>query len=214
MNAAQTEKALAMRQARSWAEGLGEIDDQVGERFSPSELRKRALTYLHGLLSPVERKNGWQVADEAGDETPNATQHPLGPAVWSADEIRNDLREYVVKYLGDDDGVLVIDETGFFDEGDQERRRAAAAFRNGRSCRELPYRGLPGLRDPPGASIFRPRALSATGMGRGQRANGRRETSAESRVRHKTGPGPADDRAGAARWRAILLGDLGCGLRE
>ena len=117
MNAEQTEEALAVRQARSWAEGLGEIAALIGERFSRSELRERALTYLRGLLSPVERKNGWQLAEEAGDETPYATQHLLGRAVWSADEVRDDLREYVVKHLGDEAGVLVIDETGFLKKG-------------------------------------------------------------------------------------------------
>ena len=117
MNAEQTEDALAVRQARSWAKELGEIAALIGERFSRTELRERALTYLRGLLSPVERKNGWQLAEEAGDETPYATQHLLGRAVWSADKVRDDLRDYVVKHLGDDDGVLVVDETGFLKKG-------------------------------------------------------------------------------------------------
>jgi SRSO17 transposase len=65
----------------------------------------------------VERKNGWQLAEQAGDETPYATQHLLGRAVWSADEVRDDLRNYVVKYLGDEEGVLVLDETGFLKKG-------------------------------------------------------------------------------------------------
>jgi SRSO17 transposase len=69
------------------------------------------------LLSPVERKNGWQLAEEAGDQTPYATQHLLGRAVWSADEVRDDLQTYVVKHLGNPDGVLVIDETGFVKKG-------------------------------------------------------------------------------------------------
>ena len=73
--------------------------------------------YLRGLLSPVERKNGWQLAEQAGQETPYATQHLLGRAAWSADEVRDDLRAYVVAHLGEADGVLVIDETGFLKEG-------------------------------------------------------------------------------------------------
>ena len=117
MNAEQTGEALAARQAPSWAKELGEIAALIGDRFSRSELRERALTYLRGLLSPVERKNGWQLAEEAGDETPYATQHLLGRAVWSADEVRDDLREYVVKHLGDEAGVLVVDETGFLKKG-------------------------------------------------------------------------------------------------
>jgi SRSO17 transposase len=75
--------------------------------------------YLRGLLSPVERKNGWQLAEQAGQETPYATQHLLGRAVWSADEVRDDLRAYVVEHLGEVDGVLVIDETGFLKKGTQ-----------------------------------------------------------------------------------------------
>jgi SRSO17 transposase len=117
MNIEQTEEALAIRQTRSWAKELGEIAALIGDRFSRSELRERAVTYLRGLLSPVERKNGWQLAEEAGDQTPYATQHLLGRAVWSADEVRDDLREYVVKHLGDEDGVLVVDETGFLKKG-------------------------------------------------------------------------------------------------
>jgi SRSO17 transposase len=117
MKTEQTEEAVAIRQARSWAKELGEIAALIGERFSRSELRERALTYLRGLLSPIERKNGWQSAEEAGDETPYATQHLLGRAVWSADEVRDDLRDYVVKHVGDEDGVLVVDETGFLKKG-------------------------------------------------------------------------------------------------
>jgi SRSO17 transposase len=96
---------------------LGEIAELIGGRFPRSEPRERAMTYLRGLLSPVERKNGWQLAEEAGDQTPYATQHLLGRAVWSADEVRDDLRDYVVKHLGDEDAVLVIDETGFLKKG-------------------------------------------------------------------------------------------------
>ena len=113
----QTEESFAVKQSRSWAESLEEVAKLIGGRFSRSESRVRALIYLRGLLSPVERKNGWQLAEEAGDETPYATQHLLGRAVWSADDVRDDLREYVVKHLGDEDGVLVVDETGFLKKG-------------------------------------------------------------------------------------------------
>jgi SRSO17 transposase len=113
----QTEESSAVKQSRSWAESLEEVAKLIGGRFSRSESRVRALIYLCGLLSPVERKNGWQLAEEAGDETPYATQHLLGRAVWSADDVRDDLREYVVKHLGDEDGVLVVDETGFLKKG-------------------------------------------------------------------------------------------------
>ncbi len=70
-------------------------------------------TYLRVLLSPVERKNGWQVAEEAGEATPYAMQHLLDRAKWDPDGVRDELRSYVSETLGDEAGVLVIDETGF-----------------------------------------------------------------------------------------------------
>lgn len=117
MKTKQTDTEVAVKQAQRWARGLEEIAALINGRFSRSEVRERALTYLRGLLSPAERKNGWQLAEEAGDETPYATQHLLGRAVWNADEVRNDLQDYVVKQLGDEDAVVVLDETGFLKKG-------------------------------------------------------------------------------------------------
>jgi SRSO17 transposase len=112
-----TESEAAVDQAQQWASGLNEIAALLSQRFPRAEPRERALTYLRGLLSPVERKNGWQLAEEAGDETPYATQHLLGRARWSADEVRDDLRDYVVAHLSEEAAVLVVDETGFLKKG-------------------------------------------------------------------------------------------------
>jgi SRSO17 transposase len=120
MKARRSESELAVEQAQFWAKKeSAEIAERIGRRFPRCEPRERAMTYLRGLLSPVGRKNGWQLAEEAGDETPYATQHLVGRAVWSADEVRDDLRDSVVKHLGDEEGVLVIDETGFLKKGSQ-----------------------------------------------------------------------------------------------
>ena len=83
------------------------------------EPRRRALAYLQGLLSPVERKNGWQLAERAGDATPDGVQRLLYNYRWDADLVRDDLRGYVVEHLGDADGVLVVDETGFLKKGEK-----------------------------------------------------------------------------------------------
>jgi SRSO17 transposase len=69
------------------------------------------------LLSPVERKNGWQLAEVNGDDTPYGVQHLLGRAVWDAEAVRDDLRGYVMEHLGTPQGVMVIDETGFLKKG-------------------------------------------------------------------------------------------------
>ena len=85
----------------------------IAERFRRPEPRRRVLDYLRGLLSPEERKNGWQLAEQAGDSTPNGVQRLLSSYVWDADLVRDDLRGYVVERLGDPSAVLVVDETGF-----------------------------------------------------------------------------------------------------
>lgn len=104
---------------QQWAKELEHVGEQLSRRFARAEPRRRVVAYLRGLLSPVERKNSWQVAEEIGDATPYGVQHLLGRARWDADKVRDDLRTYVVKHLGDARGVLIVDETGFVKKGDQ-----------------------------------------------------------------------------------------------
>src|SRR6266851_3115378 len=90
---------------------------RIRHHFARREPRERVLAYLKGLLSPLERKNGWQLAEFAGDPTPDGVQRLLASYDWDADRVRDDLRAYVVEHLGDADGVLVVDETGFLKKG-------------------------------------------------------------------------------------------------
>ena len=82
-------------------------------RFARPEPRRRALAYLQGLISSVERKNGWQLAEHAREATPYGMQRLLSSAVWDADLVRDDVREYVLEQLGDPQAILAIDETSF-----------------------------------------------------------------------------------------------------
>ena len=102
-----------------WAVGIEELHECIARRFRRLEPRRRALEYLRGLLSPVERKNGWQLAEQAGDSTPYGVQRLVSTYQWDADLVRNDLMDYVVEHLGDTDGVLVADETGFLKKGNK-----------------------------------------------------------------------------------------------
>jgi SRSO17 transposase len=80
--------------------------------------RERVKRYFVGLLGRVERKNGWQMAEAMGETGPQGVQHLLNPARWDGEAVRDDLRNYVVEHLGDEDsGVLVVDETGFLKKG-------------------------------------------------------------------------------------------------
>src|SRR3712207_1733223 len=74
---------------------------------------------LQGLLAPLERKNGWHLAEAAGEATPDGMQDVLSRVHWDADAVRDDLRAYAVEHLGDPEAVLVLDETGFLKKGDK-----------------------------------------------------------------------------------------------
>src|SRR5919206_181605 len=104
-------------EARDWARGLDELVARLALRFGRVEPRRRARAYLGGLIAPLERKNGWQLAEAAGDRTPDGIQDFLSRMRWDADLVREDLRSYVVEHLGDPAAVLVLDETGFLTKG-------------------------------------------------------------------------------------------------
>jgi SRSO17 transposase len=114
-----SELEQAEKQARVWADGLVELHQRIGGRFGRVEPRLRALAYLRGLLSQVERKNSWWLAEQAGEQTPDGMQRLLSGSGWDADGVRDDLRDYVVEQLGDPRAVLVLDETGFVNKGDR-----------------------------------------------------------------------------------------------
>src|SRR3954451_17519269 len=65
-------EAMSSRsEAEDWAEELEAVAGRIAPRFGRAEPRRRALAYLQGLLAPLERKNGWHLAEAAGDHTPN-----------------------------------------------------------------------------------------------------------------------------------------------
>jgi SRSO17 transposase len=108
---------VVMADVQEWVQGLDEIGELIGGRFARAEPRANAMAYLRGLLSGVERKNSWTLSEQAGHTTPDALQRLLSTTDWDPDALRDDLRAYVVSYLGDPGGVLVVDETGFLKKG-------------------------------------------------------------------------------------------------
>ncbi|WP_455566353.1 IS701 family transposase [Nonomuraea wenchangensis] len=110
---------MTAQDLHAWLAGFDELFARVAGRFGRVEPRRRARSYLLGLLAPVERKNSWQLAEAAGDDGPEGMQRLLNFYTWDADAVRDDLRAYVVEQLGGPDGVLIVDETGFPKKGDQ-----------------------------------------------------------------------------------------------
>jgi SRSO17 transposase len=82
---------LTIDTVREWTRELADVERRLGARLARWDVRRRVGAYLRGLLSPAERKNGWQLAEVNGDDTPYGMQHLLGRAVWDAEAVRDDL---------------------------------------------------------------------------------------------------------------------------
>lgn len=90
---------------------------RLGKVFSNELGFRNMQKYLRGLMGTAERKNGWQMSEYLGETTPYSIQQFLYRGRFSADELRNELRSYVGESLGEEDGILVVDETGFLKQG-------------------------------------------------------------------------------------------------
>jgi len=108
-----------------WPEAFAALFALVAGEFAQAPPRRRARGYLLGLLSHSERKNGWTIAEFAGDAGPEGMQRLLNFYAWDEDKVRDALRWYVVSAFGDPAGVLAADETGFLKKG----RRSAGVQR-------------------------------------------------------------------------------------
>lgn len=98
-------------------EELAQVQAYIGPHFRRAEARRRAGRFVRAFLAPVERKNGWQLGEELGERSPHGVQRLLAEADWDEEAVRDELRRYVVDQLGETDGVLVVDETGFLKKG-------------------------------------------------------------------------------------------------
>ena len=121
---------------------LAELAGRIGAYFRRAEVRKRARRYLQGLLASVERKNGWQMAEELGEANAHGVQRLLEEADWDEQAVRDELRRYVSEHLGEAGGILVIDETGFLKKG----KKSAGVARQ--------YSGTAGRRENSQVGVF------------------------------------------------------------
>jgi len=98
-------------------EELAQVQERIGPHFRRAEARVRAGHLVRALLAPMERKNGWQLAEAMGERSPHGPQRRLSEADWDEEAVRDELRTYVSEHLGEPGGVLVVDETGFLKKG-------------------------------------------------------------------------------------------------
>src|SRR6266851_687568 len=127
---------------RQSAEAMAELVVRIGSHFGRAEVRKRVGRYLQGLLASVERKNGWQMAEELGEANAHGVQRLLEEADWDEEAVRDELRSYVIEQLGEANGILVVDETGFIKKG----KKSAGVARQ--------YSGTAGRRENSQVGVF------------------------------------------------------------
>ncbi|WP_189244244.1 IS701 family transposase [Planobispora rosea] len=96
---------------------MEELHQRIARRFARAEPRERVLAYVRGLLAGLERKNGWTLAEFAGQISPDGMQRLVRNTIWDADTVRDDLRQYVAEHLGAPEAVLIADDTGFLKKG-------------------------------------------------------------------------------------------------
>jgi SRSO17 transposase len=102
-----------------WQRAFSAVVDRIAPRFARYEPLRHAAGLMLGLLSGLDRKNCWTIAEHRGQASPDGLQHLLARASWDADGVRDDLRGYVVDAFGDQSAVLVVDETGDIKKGEK-----------------------------------------------------------------------------------------------
>jgi SRSO17 transposase len=100
-----------------WQTEFSAVLDRIAPRFARYEPLRHAGALMAGMVSGLDRKNCWTIAEHRGASTPDGLQHLLARASWDADAVRDDLRDYVIDAFGDPGAILVVDETGDVKKG-------------------------------------------------------------------------------------------------
>ncbi len=111
--------AVTSEDVDRWESELESLLARLRPLFYRTESKKHAEQYVRGLLSPLERKNGWTIAEHVGEPEPTALQRLLNLSPWGADALLELNREYAMEHLADPAGILVADPTGFAKKGDK-----------------------------------------------------------------------------------------------
>ena len=100
-----------------WHTSLQVLHARLASHFARPEPYARALRFVQGILSTLERKNGWQLAEQAREATPYGMQRLLSQAVWDADGVRDEIRAFALQQVGSRHVIAAIDESGFLKRG-------------------------------------------------------------------------------------------------
>jgi len=109
----------ALETVCQWSNTLKSFQQRLSPYFARCEARQAAFNYIQALLCPVERKNGWQVAEQVGDANPYRVQHLLGRAQWDETQLCHEVRHYSIEGLSEPEDIFAVDETGVLKQGNQ-----------------------------------------------------------------------------------------------
>ena len=173
--------------------------DRIGARLRRVESRLTVRAFVAGLLSSVERKNCWWLAEQAGHRSPRRMQRLLGEAVWDAEAVRDDVRGVRRRPARPSGGGADLRRDRVRQERPRLGRCAAAVLRDRGPDREQPGRGVPVVCLPAGPGADRPPVVRAPVLDRRSRPVRGRRHPRRSRVRDQAAAGLADDRRRARR---------------
>ena len=111
------DEAVRREDLAAWDAEFNDICARTGPLFYRTDSRAHAVRYLRGLLAPLERKNGWTIAEYAGLHEPKALQRFLNLTPWDSGRLRDLVRDYAMEHFADPRGVLIADPTGFAKKG-------------------------------------------------------------------------------------------------
>jgi SRSO17 transposase len=111
--------AVTRADLETWESDLEHLFTLMDPLFCRTESRGHARQYVRGLLSPLQRKNGWTIAEYVGEPEPKALQRFLNLSPWSADALLDLNREYAMQHFADPGAILVADPTGFAKKGNR-----------------------------------------------------------------------------------------------
>ena len=101
----------------AWNSDLDALCGRMGGLFYRTESKRHAEQYVRGLLAPLQRKNGWTIAEYVGELEPKALQRFLNLSPWNVEELLALNRDYAMENLASPAGILVADPTGFPKKG-------------------------------------------------------------------------------------------------
>jgi SRSO17 transposase len=109
--------AVTRDDLNQWNSDLDALLARLTRLFYRTESRRHAEQYVRGLLAPLQRKNGWTIAEYVGESEPKALQRFLNLTPWNVAELLELNRDYAMEHLASEAAILVADPTGFAKKG-------------------------------------------------------------------------------------------------